>query len=171
MVGIILYIGSITEEVGNKPKASLEKPKFTYYYGSSFMMAVGSFALTELSGVCSVYLYVTRQKYSQRIRTQQIIKTESNDRGHNWRYKRSRSHSRDTCRSQSRERSRDPSLSRSESYFTYTPISDTTSHELSNYTFPREISRNTISTTAETHQPKEHMPAHCIDLIRRTTPV
>ncbi|ESO87433.1 hypothetical protein LOTGIDRAFT_64100, partial [Lottia gigantea] len=48
LVGIILYIGSITEEVGNKAHASIEKPKFIYFYGPSFMMAVGSFILTEL---------------------------------------------------------------------------------------------------------------------------
>ena len=170
LVGIILYIGSITEEVGNKPKASLDDHKFMYQYGASFIMAVGSFALTELSGVFSVYLYITRHKHSQRKKTtQQMIKTEANDRGHHWRYRRSGCNSRD--RSQSRERSRDPSLSRSESYFTYTPISDT-SHELSNYTFPREVSRNTISTTADTHVPREPAPGHSIEsYIRRTTPV
>jgi uncharacterized membrane protein len=37
----------------------MEDPKFKYEYGSSFMMAVCSFGLTELAGVFSVYLYIT----------------------------------------------------------------------------------------------------------------
>ena len=174
LVGIILYIGSITEEVGNKPKVSLEDSHFTYTYGSSFMMAVGSFALTEMSGVFSVYLYITRYKNAQKKKRQQALKTESNDRNQHWRHKRSRPQSRD--RSQSRERSRDTSLSRSESYYTYTPISETTcaSHELSNYSFPNDSSRNTLATTtiAETHVPRENLyGASNIDYLRKTTPV
>lgn len=175
LIGIILYIGSITQEVGNKPKATVETPRFVYNYGSSFMMAVGSFALTELSGVLSVYLYMSRHRHIQRKKQQKNLEHEANDRGHHWRHRRGVGsgvgggcQSRD--RSQSRERaSRDPSLSRSESYFTYTPVSDT-SHELSNYTFGRESSRNTISTTVETHMAKEHS-SHSVDLLRRTTPV
>ncbi|KAL4239395.1 hypothetical protein ACF0H5_000212 [Mactra antiquata] len=159
LVGIILYIGSITEEVGNKPKVSLDDVQFLYNYGSSFMMAVGSFALTEMSGVFSVYLYITRYKHAQRKKHQQALKTEANDRNQHWRHKRSRPQTRD--RSQSRERSRDTSLSRSESYYTYTPISETTcaSHELSNYSFPNDNSRNALSTTtvAETHVPRENV--------------
>ncbi|XP_053392360.1 voltage-dependent calcium channel gamma-7 subunit-like [Mercenaria mercenaria] len=174
LVGIILYIGSITEEVGNKPKVSLEDLQFTYTYGSSFMMAVGSFALTEMSGVFSVYLYITRYKNAQKKKRQEALKSETNDRNQHWRHKRSRPQSRD--RSQSRERSRDTSLSRSESYYTYTPISETTcaSHELSNYSFPNDSSRNTLSTTtiAETHVPRENLyGASNIDYLRKTTPV
>ena len=173
LVGIILYIGSITEEVGNKPKVSIDEKMFTYTYGPSFMMAVGSFALTEMSGVFSVYLYITRYKHAQRKKHLMALKAEPNDRTQYCRHKRSRPQSCD--RSQSRERSRDPSLSRSESYYTYTPISDTTftSHELSNYSFPNDASRNTLSTTTvETHAPKENPYAHAsLDYLRKTTPV
>lgn len=150
----------------------MEDPKFKYEYGSSFMMAVCSFGLTELAGVFSVYLYITRYKHSQRKKMQQMLKVESNDKGNRWRHRRTPNQSRD--RSHSRERSRDPSMSRSESYYTYTPISDTTSHELSNYTFPREGSRNTISTTVDTHVPREHLPMPPPppdNILRRTTPV
>lgn len=177
LVGIILYIGSITEEVGNKPRATIEEPKFIYTYGSSFIMAVGSFILTELSGVFAVYLYITKHKHSQRKKLH-ALKTESNDRVGNWRYRKptrnenSQAPSRD--RSQSRDRSRDPSASRSETYFTYTPISDA-SHELSSYMFQRDSTDNTISTTAEMHAPRldSHVPpsAPSIDIVRRTTPV
>ncbi|KAH3864446.1 hypothetical protein DPMN_027464 [Dreissena polymorpha] len=175
LVGIILYIGSITEEVGNKPKVSLDDVQFLYNYGPSFMMAVGSFALTELSGVFSVYLYITRYKNAQKKKRLQALKSESNANNQIWRHKRSRPHSRD--RSQSRERSRDTSLSRSESYYTYTPISETTcaSHELSNYSFQNQndTSRNTLSTTVvETYAPKDSLySATNIDHLRKTTPV
>ncbi|XP_041362224.1 voltage-dependent calcium channel gamma-5 subunit-like [Gigantopelta aegis] len=177
LVGIILYIGSITEEVGNKPRASIEEPKFVYYYGSSFIMAVGSFILTELSGVFSVYLYITKNKQAQRKKlykikhTENAHKTEANDnRANHWRHSGPRSQSRE--RSQSRDRSRDPSVTRSDSYFTYTPISDA-SHELSNYNFQRDSSRNTISTTAEMHPTQKEIvsPPPSIDIVRRTTPV
>lgn len=167
MVGIILYIGSITGEVGNKPRQSIGEPNFVYSYGSSFMMAVGSFALTELSGVLCVYLFISRHKHEKRKIQQRVHMVDANERPAPayGRYRRSRSQSRD--RSQSR--SRDPSMTRSESYFTYTPMSDT-SREMSNYTFPRDSSRNTISTTAETHIPKDHS-IHSVDTLRRTTPV
>ena len=199
-MGIILYIGSITEEVGNKPRASIEEPKFVYTYGSSFIMAVGSFVLTELSGVFAVYLYITRHKHAQR-KKMQALKAQHNDRGPGtWRYRKpTRSGSDDhrdprdrggcECggagyreRSRSRDRSRDPSASRSETYFTYTPVSDT-SHELSSYTFgPRDNTDNTISTTAEMHLPRAAAvgneasnfigaTAPSIDIVRRTTPV
>ena len=210
-MGIILYIGSITEEVGNKPRASIEEPKFVYTYGSSFIMAVGSFVLTELSGVFAVYLYITRHKHAQR-KKMQALKAQHNDRGPGtWRYRKpargagvvgvggscgsglggnardgrspschsSQPASRERSQSRDRDRSRDPSASRSETYFTYTPISDA-SHELSNYTFgPRDNTDNTISTTAEMHAPRGGCDmggyigatAPSIDIVRRTTPV
>ena len=194
MVGVILYISSITGEVGNKPRASIEEPKFEYDYGSSFFMAVGSFVLTELSGVLSVYLYISKYKQSQRAKQLKLKSTEPhyhpphhqyhhhhhtsggshqhhhvyhhhNDRNHqsaaaaaaSGRHIRRAPRENSSDRSLSRDRSRDPSASRSESYFTYTPISDDTpssSHELSSYAFPRDNStNNTISTTAEMHGP------------------
>lgn len=189
LVGIILYIGSITEEVGSKGKPSGdEKAPFKYNYGASFIMTVCSFVLTELSGVFSVYLYITRYKQKHRKKLQQMLKGEQNDRGNRWRYRKPTNHSRE--RSASRERcSRDHSMSRSDSYYTYTPISDNVSNELSNYTFPREVSRNTISTTVDTHAPprcdyRDHVvrennttrelmtiPLPPEAIVRRTTPV
>ncbi|GFS01880.1 voltage-dependent calcium channel gamma-5 subunit [Elysia marginata] len=191
LVGVILYISSITGEVGNKPQASIEEPKFIYDYGSSFFMAVGSFILTELSGVLSVYLYISKYKQSQRAKHLMLKSSEPqyhhpphhqyhhhtssgghqhhhvyhhhNDRNHQsaalsgGRHIRRAPRENSSDRSLSRDRSRDPSATRSESYFTYTPISDDTpssSHELSSYAFPRDSStNNTISTTAEMHGP------------------
>ena len=187
LVGIILYIGSITEEVGSKGKPSGdEKVQFKYNYGASFIMTVCSFVLTELSGVFSVYLYITRYKQKHRKKLQQMFKGEQNDRGNRWRYRKPTNHSRE--RSASRDRcSRDHSMSRSDSYYTYTPISDNVSNELSNYTFPREVSRNTISTTVDTHAPPRDHRDHVVRenntrelmtvplppeaIVRRTTPV
>ncbi|RUS82730.1 hypothetical protein EGW08_009510, partial [Elysia chlorotica] len=189
LVGVILYISSITGEVGNKPRASIEEPKFEYDYGSSFYMAVGSFVLTELSGVLSVYLYISKYKQSQRAKHLMLKSSEPhyhhpphhqyhhhsssggghqhhhvyhhhNDRNHQSasapsRHIRRPPRENSSDRSASRDRSREPSATRSESYFTYTPISDDTpssSHELSSYAFPRDGStNNTISTTAEMH--------------------
>lgn len=140
------------------------------------MMAVGSFILTELSGVFAVYLYITKHKQAQR-KKMQALKAQTNDRGGNWRYRkptRDNSQAASRERSQSCDRSRDPSASRSETYFTYTPISDA-SHELSNYTFQRDATDNTISTTAEMHVPRldtyVSASAPSIDIVRRTTPV
>ncbi|GFO12416.1 voltage-dependent calcium channel gamma-5 subunit [Plakobranchus ocellatus] len=191
LVGIILYIGSITGEVGNKPRASIEEPKFKYDYGSSFFMAVGSFVLTELSGVFSVYLYISKYKQSQRAKRLTLKSTDphyhpphhqyhhhysSGGHQHHHVYHHHNDHNHQSAsfsgvpsgrhirrpprensreRSLSRDHSRDPSASRSESYFTYTPISDDTpssSHELSSYAFPRDSStNNTIATTVEMH--------------------
>jgi hypothetical protein len=148
-------------------------------------MTVCSFVLTELSGVFSVYLYITRYKEKHRKKLQQILKGEQNDHSNRWRYRKPTNHNRE--RSASRERcSRDHSMSRSDSYYTYTPISDNASNELSNYTFPREVSRNTISTTVDTHVPREYrdhvvrenntrevmtIPLPPESILRRTTPV
>lgn len=175
--------------MGSKGKPSGdEKAPFKYNYGASFIMTVCSFVLTELSGVFSVYLYITRYKQKHRKKLQQMLKGEQNDRGNRWRYRKPTNHSRE--RSASRERcSRDHSMSRSDSYYTYTPISDNVSNELSNYTFPREVSRNTISTTVDTHAPprcdyRDHVvrennttrelmtiPLPPEAIVRRTTPV
>lgn len=170
LVGIILYIGSITEEVGNKPKVSLDDVQFLYNYGHSFTMAVGSFALTEMSGVFSVYLYITRYKIAQKKKRVQALKAEVNNRNEHWLHKRSRDGS------QAQERSHDATISRSESYYTYTPISDSTSHEMPNTSLRilNDGSRNAISTTkaAESHPQTDHMYTVInLDHLMKTTPV
>ena len=166
LVGIILYIGAITEEVGNKPKSTMEEPKFRYWYGSSFMMTVGSFVVSELTGVLSVYLYIYRHKHAYRKKQERLTMIDTNERPHHSRYRRSRSNDR------SRDHSRDNSPAHSDTYYTYTPVSDT-SKEMSNYTLTRDPSRHTISTTADTHLSKEHSihSVRDLDTFRRTTPV
>ena len=181
LVGIILYIGAITEEVGSKASSPPDDPKFQYTYGSSFMMTVASFILTELSGVLSVYLYISRHKHAYRKKQERLTMIEANERPHHRHHphRRSRSHSRE----HSRDHSRDNSPSHSDSYFTYTTVSDT-SKEMSNYTLGRDVSRHTISTTADTHLSKDQslhsmdrLDRHSmdrldrLDTLRRTTPV
>lgn len=60
-VGIIIYIGAITEEAGNRPK-SMDDPAFLYWYGPSFALIFTSFVGSELTGVLAVHLYVARRR-------------------------------------------------------------------------------------------------------------
>ena len=148
----------------------MEDPKFRYFYGSSFMMTVGSFISSELTGVFSVYLYISRHKHAYRKKQQErLTMMDSNERPHHSRYRRPRSQSQD----RSRDHSRENSPSHSDTYYTYTPVSDT-SKEMSNYTLTRDPSRHTISTTtADTHLSKDHSvhSVRDLDTFRRTTPV
>lgn len=167
LIGIIIYIGAITEEVGNKPLSTMDEPKFQYYYGSSFIMTISSFITCELTGVLSVYLYVSRHQHIyKKQQRQHLTVIEANQHQTHNRYRRPRSHDR------SRDPSRDSSPSHSDTYYTYTPVSDT-SKEMSNYTLPRDPSRHTMCTSAESHLSKEHS-LHSVrefDTFRRTTPV
>ena len=168
LTGVIIFIGAITGETGNKPKNTMDDPKFQYSYGSSFMLTVCSFIVSELTGVLSVYLYISRHTHAYRKKQERLTMVDSNERQpHANRNRRSRSYDR------SHDHSRDNSPSHSDTYYTYTPVSDT-SKEMSNYNIPREMSRHTVSTSAETHLSKEHSLHSVRDMdtyVRRTTPV
>ncbi|XP_034016081.1 calcium channel, voltage-dependent, gamma subunit 7a [Thalassophryne amazonica] len=58
VVGLVLYISSINDEVMNRPR----EPElfFHYHYGWSFAFAASSFLLKEGAGVMSVYLFMKR---------------------------------------------------------------------------------------------------------------
>ncbi|KAF7666408.1 hypothetical protein LDENG_00107810 [Lucifuga dentata] len=58
VVGLVLYISSINDEVLNRTKSS--EAYFTYKYSWSFAFAAISFLLTESAGVMSVYLFMKR---------------------------------------------------------------------------------------------------------------
>ncbi|XP_056263578.1 voltage-dependent calcium channel gamma-5 subunit isoform X2 [Pseudoliparis swirei] len=58
VVGLVLYISSINDEMLNRTKSS--EAFFTYKYGWSFAFAAISFLLTESAGVMSVYLFMKR---------------------------------------------------------------------------------------------------------------
>ncbi|XP_012991283.1 voltage-dependent calcium channel gamma-5 subunit [Esox lucius] len=58
VVGLVLYISSINDEMLNRTKSS--GSHFSYRYGWSFAFAAISFLLTESAGVMSVYLFMKR---------------------------------------------------------------------------------------------------------------
>uniref|UniRef100_A0A8D3AMY3 Voltage-dependent calcium channel gamma-7 subunit n=1 Tax=Scophthalmus maximus TaxID=52904 RepID=A0A8D3AMY3_SCOMX len=58
VVGLVLYISSINDEVMNRPREP--EQFFNYYYGWSFAFAASSFLLKEGAGVLSVYLFMKR---------------------------------------------------------------------------------------------------------------
>ncbi|NWW35640.1 CCG5 protein, partial [Panurus biarmicus] len=58
VVGLVLYISSINDEMLNRTKDS--ESFFNYKYGWSFAFSAISFLLTESAGVMSVYLFMKR---------------------------------------------------------------------------------------------------------------
>ncbi|KAG8505144.1 Voltage-dependent calcium channel gamma-5 subunit [Galemys pyrenaicus] len=58
VVGLVLYISSINDELLNRTKDA--ESYFSYKYGWSFAFAAISFLLTESAGVMSVYLFMKR---------------------------------------------------------------------------------------------------------------
>uniref|UniRef100_A0A3P8SLQ2 Voltage-dependent calcium channel gamma-7 subunit n=1 Tax=Amphiprion percula TaxID=161767 RepID=A0A3P8SLQ2_AMPPE len=58
VVGLVLYISSINDEVMNRPREP--EQFFNYHYGWSFAFAASSFLLKEGAGVMSVYLFMKR---------------------------------------------------------------------------------------------------------------
>ncbi|XP_072102800.1 voltage-dependent calcium channel gamma-7 subunit-like [Mobula birostris] len=58
VVGLVLYISSINDEVMNRPREP--ELHFRYRYGWSFAFAASSFLLKEGAGVLSVYLFMKR---------------------------------------------------------------------------------------------------------------
>ncbi|KAK2161608.1 hypothetical protein NP493_1571g00025 [Ridgeia piscesae] len=180
LVGIILFIGAITEEVGNKSKSGMDEPRFVYRYGSSFILTISSFIISELTGVLSVYLYISRYKHAYRKKQEHMAMIDANERPNATTTLNRRASLRSPLH-QSCDHSRENSPCRSETYYTYTPVSYS-SKETSNYTLPREVSRHTVSTMADTHAAMAAASAalskdssvHSVrelDNFRRTTPV
>ncbi|XP_035696133.1 voltage-dependent calcium channel gamma-5 subunit-like [Branchiostoma floridae] len=58
VVGLIVYISAINDEVMHRDKKNFADSSFHYQYSWSFFMAAMSFGLTELSGVLSIYLFI-----------------------------------------------------------------------------------------------------------------
>ncbi|XP_074649352.1 voltage-dependent calcium channel gamma-5 subunit-like [Tubulanus polymorphus] len=172
LIGIILYIVSISNEaVDTKPRSG-GPPEFSYEYGSSFMMTISSFILSELGGVLSVYLYISRHKHAYRKKQERLAMLQANHRNNPSHHGHHHHHQHNRGRSRSVSRDRD---SIQESYFTYTPVSET-ANEMSNFTMSRDNSRQTMSTTAETHFGRDHNRDHLYlsrsaENLRRTTPV
>ncbi|TWW59469.1 Voltage-dependent calcium channel gamma-5 subunit [Takifugu flavidus] len=69
VVGLVLYISNITDEMLNRTKSN--EAYFSYKYGWSFAFAAISFLLTEAAGVMSVYLFMKRYTAEEMYRPHQ----------------------------------------------------------------------------------------------------
>ncbi|XP_063052162.1 voltage-dependent calcium channel gamma-5 subunit isoform X2 [Engraulis encrasicolus] len=69
VVGLVLYISSINDEMLNRTKSN--EAYFSYKYGWSFAFAAISFLLTETAGVMSVYLFMKRYTAEEMYRPHQ----------------------------------------------------------------------------------------------------
>lgn len=69
VVGLVLYISSINDEMLNRIKNN--EAYFSYNYGWSFAFAAISFLLTETAGVMSVYLFMKRYTAEEMYRPHQ----------------------------------------------------------------------------------------------------
>ncbi|KAK0169604.1 hypothetical protein PV328_011833 [Microctonus aethiopoides] len=61
LVGMIMYISVFKSEVGSKlrPRSSFQGPPFTYRYGFSFLLYVSGFITTEVAGTSAIFLYIS----------------------------------------------------------------------------------------------------------------
>ncbi|XP_013872082.1 voltage-dependent calcium channel gamma-5 subunit isoform X3 [Austrofundulus limnaeus] len=69
VVGLVLYISNINDEMLNRTKTN--EAYFSYKYGWSFAFAAISFLLTETAGVMSVYLFMKRYTAEEMYRPHQ----------------------------------------------------------------------------------------------------
>ena len=183
LIGIILFIGGITAESGHNKQID-NQPSFSYSYGSSFAMIITSFVISELTGVLSVYLYISRHKHAYRRKQENYSISEQAPTQHPSSASLANSRSyHSTSRVFTRQRSRDYSPSHSDTLYTYTPVSDSSkeiaaavaagaggaasSTSAGNYAaFPREPSRFTIAggPMADGHLYRTHAhSAHSIN--------
>jgi len=80
LMGIVIYIGAISEEAGNKSKSAIEElPRFIYHYGSSFVLTVVSFISSEMNGVFSVYIYISQYQQAYHKEQEQLTLTDSRE--------------------------------------------------------------------------------------------
>ncbi|KOX71545.1 Voltage-dependent calcium channel gamma-7 subunit [Melipona quadrifasciata] len=61
LVGMVMYISVFKAEVGSKlrPRSSFQGPPFTYRYGFSFLLYVSGFITTEVAGTYAIFLYIS----------------------------------------------------------------------------------------------------------------
>jgi len=63
LVGIIIYVGAVTEEAGSKKKGTTaDEARFVYDYGASLQLVLCSFVGSELTGTLSVHLFISRRR-------------------------------------------------------------------------------------------------------------
>lgn len=70
LIGIVVFIGAVTEEASNsnksRPSADDQMKVFHYRYGPSFILTIFSFISSESTGVLSVYLYISLYQLAYR---------------------------------------------------------------------------------------------------------
>ncbi|XP_046411125.1 stargazin related protein STG-1 isoform X1 [Neodiprion pinetum] len=61
LVGMVMYISVFKAEVGSKlrTRSSFQGPQFTYRYGFSFLLYVSGFITTEVAGTSAIFLYIS----------------------------------------------------------------------------------------------------------------
>jgi len=64
LCGVIVFIASVTEEVGHKARQPRDDPALRYSYGWSIALSAFSFSLMEFAGAMFVYIYIKRFKMS-----------------------------------------------------------------------------------------------------------
>ncbi|XP_006822518.1 voltage-dependent calcium channel gamma-5 subunit-like, partial [Saccoglossus kowalevskii] len=161
IVGLFIYISSVSEEYASKarPRSAISDPTFYYHYGWSFWLAVSSFTLTEAAGVLSVYLYVSRHRH--------VIKKHVDSRKHVDAFPRLRSDS----GSQDMYR-----LTRNQHDYYSAPHLQASDYSTDS---SRDIGMSLLNSTERHPSRKLYMPRrerrlprqHSFETVRKTTPV
>ena len=176
LVAIILFIGGVTAESSHNKKKINNELAFTYYYGASFTLVVMSFVLSELTGVLSVYLYISRHQHSMHLKqnaggrstsASAVTLNESVPSASKSLLSNSRNYH-SAPRLYSRDRSHEYSPSHSDTMHTYTPGSDSSNQRepsssltSPNYSFSRDPQPPRYNATGgpfphNHHQPMNH---------------
>ncbi|ESN99268.1 hypothetical protein HELRODRAFT_162786 [Helobdella robusta] len=73
LVGIIIYIGAITEEASSKAQSKDDNPAFIYEYGPSLLLAMISFVGCQMTGVVSINHFISVRKGLGRLKVKKKI--------------------------------------------------------------------------------------------------
>lgn len=77
LCGMVIYISTFKAEIGHKlrPKSTFQGPVFTYSYGYSFLFAVCSLMLCEMTGTFAIFLYIRQHQleWKKEVERQQFI--------------------------------------------------------------------------------------------------
>lgn len=77
LIGIVLYVGSISQAFDSKSSSSKTDARYLYTYGTSFYLTVLSFICCKFSGTSAVYSYVARYRHFHRIKHRTVPISDS----------------------------------------------------------------------------------------------
>ena len=65
LAGLVVYISTFKGEISNKlrPMSEFQDALFNYRYGFSFLMLVASLITCEISGLLSIFLYISQKQF------------------------------------------------------------------------------------------------------------